>query len=43
MSYPAAMAPEIGKQTHVRHQLALILLVTLLVAYIDRVNVARSE
>ncbi|MGA3116942.1 MAG: MFS transporter [Syntrophobacteraceae bacterium] len=40
MSYPAAMAPAIGKQTHVRHQLALILLVTLLVAYIDRVNVS---
>jgi sugar phosphate permease len=40
MSNIATTAPEMGKPTHVRHQLALILLATLLVAFIDRVNVS---
>ena len=34
------MARAIEKPTHLRHQLALILLITLLVAFIDRVNVS---
>ena len=40
MSDAAIAAQAIAEPTHVRHQLALILLVTLLVAYIDRVNVS---
>ncbi len=40
MNTAGSVAQAIEKPTHARHQLALILLVTLLVAYIDRVNVS---